>query len=475
MGYLIMAALFKAPVTPKRKISGALVLCLAMLAFLFCSGHGFTQDLVGSWPFNGNANDESGFENHGTVTGATLSTDRFGNPDSAYRFDGVDDVINCGNDTSLQTADVTAMCWIKTERDDAPWAPTILVKSGKGVDGYVILDGGQYVFAEPNGTSGWQAFGVTSHTVGQWHHLAYVYDSSTQQSKFYKDGTEVGSLSFNMATPTSSDLKIGYGYNTLNPNRIDGFQGSIDDVRIYNRALSGAEIAAMLIPEIAVEQPSGTELTSGSSTIDFGTEAEGYSVSREFTIRNTSNGLLTGLGITFNGTHASEFSVTTTPTAPVASGGSTTFTVEFSPTSGGTKTAALHIANNDNDENPFDVNLTARGLALGDDTDSDGMNDAAEFKLALLGFDWEVSNNTLVNALNANAGLHGLYTESQIGNARADTFTIGVSGGTVTLGLQLQKSEDLIYWEDFGAPKQWTEPAADKAFYRLFFVQPETP
>ena len=50
--------------------------------------------LVAHYPFNGNANDESGNGNDGTVVGATLTTDRFGSPNSAYSFDGVDDYIS---------------------------------------------------------------------------------------------------------------------------------------------------------------------------------------------------------------------------------------------------------------------------------------------------------------------------------------------------------------------------------------------
>jgi hypothetical protein len=49
-----------------------------------------TNGLVGYWPFNGNANDISGNGNNGTVNGATLTTDRFGNTNSAYSFDGND-------------------------------------------------------------------------------------------------------------------------------------------------------------------------------------------------------------------------------------------------------------------------------------------------------------------------------------------------------------------------------------------------
>ena len=55
-----------------------------------------TNGLVGYWPFNGNANDESGNGNNGIVTGATLTSDRFGNANSAYSFDGLDDFIWTG-------------------------------------------------------------------------------------------------------------------------------------------------------------------------------------------------------------------------------------------------------------------------------------------------------------------------------------------------------------------------------------------
>ena len=56
-----------------------------------------TDSLVGWWPFNGNANDESGNGNNGTVNGAILTSDRIGNNGSAYDFDGINDAIDIGN------------------------------------------------------------------------------------------------------------------------------------------------------------------------------------------------------------------------------------------------------------------------------------------------------------------------------------------------------------------------------------------
>jgi hypothetical protein len=115
-------------------------------------------------------------------------------------------------------------------------------------------------------------------------------------------------------------------------------------------------------PEIAVEQPAGTNLPDGGAR-DFGGAAVGVFVEIVFTIKNTDIGNLTGLGITLDGSGASQFSISESPVAPVTQNGFTTFTVQFAPTSGGAKTATLHIANNDPDENPFDITLTGTGLS----------------------------------------------------------------------------------------------------------------
>ena len=74
-----------------------------------------TNGLVASYPFNGNAYDESSNGNNGTVNGASLTTDRFGNANSAYSFDGVDNYILVGDPipTSLQIQnEITLEAWI---------------------------------------------------------------------------------------------------------------------------------------------------------------------------------------------------------------------------------------------------------------------------------------------------------------------------------------------------------------------------
>ena len=71
-----------------------------------------TNGLVGYWPFNGNANDESGNGNHGTVNGATLTTDRNGNANAAYSFDGISNFIEVINSPSINiTGSQLSICF----------------------------------------------------------------------------------------------------------------------------------------------------------------------------------------------------------------------------------------------------------------------------------------------------------------------------------------------------------------------------
>ncbi len=128
----------------------------------------------------------------------------------------------------------------------------------------------------------------------------------------------------------------------------------IDELELYGRA-----------PVIEVQLPVNSVVAEGGSR-DFGIVLSGTNAERTFTITNSGTADLTGLGITIAGADASQFTVTTSPTAPVAPEGSTTFAVRFTPTGPGSKSAVLHIANNAlGSQNPYDINLSGIGtLAL---------------------------------------------------------------------------------------------------------------
>lgn len=123
----------------------------------------------------------------------------------------------------------------------------------------------------------------------------------------------------------------------------------------FDISLTGTGVS---VPEISVEQPAGTILTDGESSVDFGAVQVGQNASRTFTVRNLGTASLTGVGVTFSGGNPADFSVTTSPSGTVNSGSSTTFTVRLAPSAAGIRTTTLRIASNDADENPFDITLS---------------------------------------------------------------------------------------------------------------------
>jgi CSLREA domain-containing protein len=131
----------------------------------------------------------------------------------------------------------------------------------------------------------------------------------------------------------------------------------------FSRCLVATATTPPPAPEIAVEQPTGTDLVDASSTVDFGTQPVGITgAPQTFTIRNVGSADLNiTLPITKTG-DASDFTVDTSGTSTIITpGNSATFTVTFTPSLAGTRNAAIHIANNDSDENGFDIALTGVG------------------------------------------------------------------------------------------------------------------
>ena len=156
-----------------------------------------------------------------------------------------------------------------------------------------------------------------------------------------------------LSLPTSGKLRArgvtscGYG---------GGSSGLVEAVLDYT--------AENEMPEIVVRKFDNLfnpHVPDGGSA-SFGTAIVGQpGVSQTWRIQNDGPANLTGLGITITGPDAAMFTVTTSPTAPLATNGATTFTVRFTPTSLGPKNAALQIASNDPDENPYDIALTGTG------------------------------------------------------------------------------------------------------------------
>lgn len=217
--------------------------------------------LIACYPFSGNAQDATGNGNHGTtVNGPLLVVDRFGNANSAYSFDGINDYIRLPLN-NLKNENYTYSIWanvatLPTDGNNyAVWSIGNTNFVGAG-DQFIML-GSNYVFTSQNGWYGGGYNvngGVALKAVGSlpnintWYHLATTRDKDIV--KFYVNGQLVGTAITNGdaprygGDPTSAavEARIGNRSPTLGGQN---FKGMIDDFSIYNRTLSATEITAL--------------------------------------------------------------------------------------------------------------------------------------------------------------------------------------------------------------------------------------
>ncbi len=135
--------------------------------------------------------------------------------------------------------------------------------------------------------------------------------------------------------------------------------GIVEDIGAYD--FSVREIA---LSGNGIDILNGNTTPSTTDHTDFGSvSTSSGTLTRTFTVQNSGPDPLTLGALTFSGPAAAEFSVTTPPVSPVASGSSTTFTITFDPATTGLRQATLSLVNNDGDENPFTFALQGTGLA----------------------------------------------------------------------------------------------------------------
>ena len=204
-----------------------------------------SNGLISWFPFNGNANDASINGNNGTVNGATLTTDRFGNANSAYYFNN--NYIQIPSNSTLNNPQGSVSFWMNST------STNLMIPIKKNI--YIGANNEQYSFAlnythlfslkynslcQPG--NGWSSFGGNNNLLinGNWHMVTATFSSSV---KIYIDGLLISS---NVAPNPNADncpgdIQIGREWSSL-PNY---FNGKLDDIAIYNRVLSQAEVSQL--------------------------------------------------------------------------------------------------------------------------------------------------------------------------------------------------------------------------------------
>ncbi len=244
---------------------------------------GIWAGLVAYYPFHGSANDESGNGNHGTVNGAKLVADRFGSQTQAYEFDGLNSSIEVPDSPSLRPSkQTTVSAWVNMRKLGRYLR---VISKGVAIAGsygsYQLITGSNLndtfhdapLFTVRTSDGYYVPDPATGQPIQQWVQIVGTYDG--QKTKLFYDGLLVAEA------PSSGNLM--YDANRLVIGRdlfyAQSFDGKIDDIRIYNRALTSAEVKALYdaekaVPPVITKQPVGLRMPPGSSG-RLGVEATG--------------------------------------------------------------------------------------------------------------------------------------------------------------------------------------------------------
>ena len=198
-----------------------------------------TSGLSAYYPFNGNANDESVNNYNGTVTGAVLSPDRFGTNNSSYYFNGINNKIYIGNSLIVQDR-ISVSCWVKSTATSGQIISTGSRNSyriGKTENG---VDCGLYLSDATDG------YGIGASAVvdcSDWTHVVIVYNGS--EVKLFINGQLKSSDIGAGSVFCNQTVYLNFGTYQWGSSCSAWYKGYLDDVRLYNRAITSEEVNAL--------------------------------------------------------------------------------------------------------------------------------------------------------------------------------------------------------------------------------------
>jgi formylglycine-generating enzyme required for sulfatase activity len=203
---------------------------------------------VAFWPFDGDANDASGNGHDGTVHGATLCEDRCLVRDSAYCFDGEDDYIQVADAPLLDIdSDMTISAWVEPSEFDGNffilWKHHYVISHVNDAYGLRITATDEVAFHfGPNSHETTSGYGLQR---GHWTHVAVTFDDATDELIFYKNGQFHQRVSTSRSINTNNSPLFIQGFYH-HESGWNCFPGTVDELRIYDRALSACEIHELI-------------------------------------------------------------------------------------------------------------------------------------------------------------------------------------------------------------------------------------
>jgi len=191
--------------------------------------------LIAYYPFNSNTNDESGNNNHGTANGGSLTTDKNGNSNKAYNFDG-SHYIKVPNSTSLSSVSntFTITAWVNN-LDELVSVVCKAALAGSTMQFRFFSDA--TIFFANNGKAA--DFTITLNPLNTWKHIAVTSDGTT--ARYYLNGVLISSVVTTVASNSNdhtTDMYIGADTHGVT----EYHRGKLDEIRIYNRVLSDGEV-----------------------------------------------------------------------------------------------------------------------------------------------------------------------------------------------------------------------------------------
>jgi len=273
---------------------------------LTSAAEGADPSLVAWYRFDGDASDSSGNDLHGTEMGnPTYEAGVFG---QAISLDGDGDYVDCGLAPEFDITDfITFTYWIKVVEFDKEWNTVLSRGDDSWRSSRASLN--NFMEAAVGGTTGNYTYGVTPVDDGQWHHVGWVYDGT--MNYLYVDG-EVDATEASTGQITVSSYPLYIGDNSQATGRF--WTGLIDDVQIYNRALSQEEVQRVMQASAgAFPQAAGAVPADGTlhedTWVNLSWRPGDFAVSHDVYLGENFDDVNDGAAETFQGNQAATFFV----------------------------------------------------------------------------------------------------------------------------------------------------------------------